>query len=98
VVDFNKRDFILFFIRDPKSQISFTGMVIQLLHCTIKDIPTQLKNTRRMDINCSKKSFRDVAIGTKEFNEFNNKDTESKKPNGDILILGVIDQVCILSN
>jgi len=47
-----------------------------------------------MDINCSEKSFRDVAIGAKEFNEFKNKDSEWKDPNSDKLILGVIDQVC----
>ena len=51
-----------------------------------------------MDINCSKKSFRDVAVGTKEFNEFNNKNIEWENPNGDMLILGVIDQACIFSN
>ena len=51
-----------------------------------------------MDINCSIKSFRDIAVGTKEFNEFNNKDSEWKSPNGDRLILGVIDQVCTFSN
>ena len=47
-----------------------------------------------MDINCSENSFRDVAVGAKEFNEFKNKDSEWKDPNGDKLILGVIDQVC----
>jgi len=47
-----------------------------------------------MDINCAKHSFRDVAVGAKEFNEFKNKDSEWKDPNGDKLILGVIDQVC----
>ena len=47
-----------------------------------------------MDINCSENSFRDVAIGSKEFNEFKNKDSGWKYPNGDKLILGVIDQVC----
>ena len=51
-----------------------------------------------MDINCSKKSFKDVAIGVNEFNEFNNKDSEWKEPNGDRLIIGVIDQVCIFSD
>ena len=51
-----------------------------------------------MDINCSKKSFRDVAVGIKEFNEFNSKDSEWKDPNGDRLILGVINQVCIFTN
>jgi len=51
-----------------------------------------------MDINCSNKSFRDVGVGTKELNEFTNKDLEWKKPNGDKLISGVIDQVCIFAN
>ena len=51
-----------------------------------------------MDINCSEKSFRDVAVGVKEFDEFENIETEWKDPNGDKLILGVIDQVCTLIN
>ena len=51
-----------------------------------------------MDINCSEKSFRDVALGAKEFNEFKNQDSEWKNPNGDKLILGVIDQVCTFGN
>ena len=51
-----------------------------------------------MDINCSEKSFRDIAVGTKEFNEFNNKDSKWKNSNGDILIPGVIDQICIISD
>ncbi len=51
-----------------------------------------------MDINCSENSFRDVAIGAKKFNEFKNKDSEWKDPNGDKLILGVIDQVCTFEN
>ena len=51
-----------------------------------------------MDVNCSGNSFRDVAVGAKEFNEFKNKDSEWKDPNGDNLILGVIDQVCTFGN
>ena len=51
-----------------------------------------------MDVNCSEKSFRDVAIGTKEFNEFKNEDSTWRNPNGDKLILGVIDQVCAFIN
>ena len=47
-----------------------------------------------MDIDCSKSSFRDLALGAKEFDEFKNKDSGWKDPNGDKLILGVIDQVC----
>ena len=51
-----------------------------------------------MDINCSEYSFRDVAVGAKEFNEFKNQDAEWKDPNGDELILDVIDQVCAFGN
>ena len=51
-----------------------------------------------MDISCAKKSFRDVAVGAKEFNEFENKDSEFKDPNGDKLILGVIENVCAFIN
>ena len=51
-----------------------------------------------MDINCSGKSFRDVAVGAKEFNEFKNEDSTWKDPNGDKLIMGVIDQVCTFVN
>ncbi len=50
-----------------------------------------------MDINCSDKSFIDVAVGAKKFNEFKNKDSKWKDPNGDKLILGVINQVCSFS-
>tara|TARA_B100001250_G_C19600424_1_gene700373 strand:+ start:277 stop:672 length:396 start_codon:yes stop_codon:yes gene_type:complete len=51
-----------------------------------------------MDINCTENSFRDVAVGAKEFNEFKNKDSNWQDPNGDQLISGVIDQVCIFGN
>ena len=51
-----------------------------------------------MDVNCLENSFRDVAVGAKEFNEFKNNDSEWKDPNGDKLILGVIEQVCAFGN
>ena len=51
-----------------------------------------------MDVNCAENSFRDVAVGAKEFNEIKNNDLEWKDPNGDKLILDVIDQVCIFGN
>ena len=51
-----------------------------------------------MDINCSENSFRDIAVGAKEFNEFKNQDSEWKDPNEDKLILGIIDQVCTFGN
>ena len=51
-----------------------------------------------MDINCSEKSFRDLAVGANDFNEFENKDSDWIDPNGDKLILGVINQVCAFIN
>ena len=51
-----------------------------------------------MDINCTQHSFRDVAVGTQNFNEIKNKNSEWKDPNGDKLILDVIEQVCAFSN
>ena len=51
-----------------------------------------------MEINCSEHSFRDIAVGTKKFNEFNNQNSEWQDPNGDKLILNIIDEVCIFSN
>ena len=51
-----------------------------------------------MDVNCLEYSFRDVAVGAKKFNEFKNNDSEWKDPNGDNLIMGVIDQVCTFVN
>jgi len=47
-----------------------------------------------MDINCNEKTFRDVAVGADQFNEFENINPTWKYPNGDKLLLGVIDQVC----
>ena len=47
-----------------------------------------------MDINCSGNSFKDVAVGAKEFNEFWNKLSDWEDPKGDKLIMGVIEQVC----
>ena len=47
-----------------------------------------------MDINCSQKTFRDVGVGAKDFDEFENLEAKWKYPNGDKLILGVIGEVC----
>jgi len=47
-----------------------------------------------MDINCFEKSFRDVAVGTDQFNNSLNNNSDWQDPNGDQLILGVIGQVC----
>ena len=51
-----------------------------------------------MDINCFEKSFRDVDVFTDEANRNLNNFAEWQDPNGDKLILGLINQVCIVEN
>jgi len=47
-----------------------------------------------MDINCFEKSFRDVDVFTDERNSRLNNLADWQDPNGDLLIMGVIGQVC----
>ena len=56
------------------------------------DITNEILYT--MDINCSNKTFRDVSLGQNDFDEFINPNIDWKNPDGDKLILGVIEQVC----
>ena len=51
-----------------------------------------------MDINCFEKSFRDVDVSTDEVSSNLNNFAAWQDPNGDILILGVISQVCRVEN
>ena len=51
-----------------------------------------------MDINCFEKSFRDVDVFTDEVNSRLNNFAKWQDPNGDYLILGVINQVCRVEN
>ena len=78
------------------NQDGFTRVLSKFVPKSTTDITQDILYT--MDINCSEKSFRDIAVGANEFNEFENKDSEWKDPNGDNLILGVIDQVCAFIN
>ncbi len=79
-----------------KNQDGLIRVLSKFIPKSTTDITQDILYT--MDVNCSKKSFRDVAVGAKEFNEFENLDSEWKDPNGDKLILGVIDQVCAFIN
>ena len=79
-----------------KNLEGFTRVLSKFVPKSTTDITQDILYT--MDINCSEKSFRDIAVGANEFNEFENKDSEWKDPNGDKLILGVIDQVCAFIN
>ena len=79
-----------------KNQQGFFQVLSKYIPKSRTNITSEILYT--MDIDCSKKFFRDVAVGAKNFNEFENKNSEWKDPNGDKLILGVIDQVCASIN
>ena len=78
------------------NQDGFTRVLSKFVPKSTTDITQDILYT--MEINCSDETFRDIAVGTNEFNEFKNKDSEWKDPNGDKLILGLIDQVCVFLN
>ncbi len=79
-----------------KNQDGFIRVLSKFVAKSTTDITQDILYT--MEINCSEQAFRDIAVGSNEFNEFENKDSEWKDPNGDKLILDVIDQVCVFIN
>ena len=79
-----------------KNQAGFIRMLSKFIPKSTNDITQNILYT--MDVNCSEKSFKDIALGAKEFNEFKNDDSAWKDPNGDKLIFAVIDQVCAFIN
>ena len=79
-----------------KNQDGFIRVLSKFIPKSTTDITQDILYT--MDVNCSEKTYRDIAVGANEFNEFENNDLEWKNPNGDKLILGVIDQVCTFIN
>ncbi len=79
-----------------KNQDGFIRVLSKFIPKSTTNITQDILYT--MDINCSEQTFRDVAVGTKEFNEFENNNSEWKDPNGDKLILSVIDQICTFMN
>ena len=54
------RDFCLFFIRDPKSVMVAPTVLTQLWFCTEQGIPTQLKNTRRLDYQSARETWNEL--------------------------------------
>ena len=79
-----------------KNPDGFIRVLSKFVPKSTTDITQEIMYT--MDINCLVISFRDVAVGTNEFNKFENKDSKWNDPNGDKLILGVIEQVCAFIN
>ena len=54
------RDRVLFFIRDPKSRMSFPDVMTQFRYCSVEGIPTRLKNTRRMDLESAVETWTEL--------------------------------------
>ena len=54
------RDFCLFFIHDPKSVMIPPTVLTQLWYCTKQGIPTQLKNTRRLDYESAHETWNEL--------------------------------------
>ena len=46
--------------KGEKSQINFPDVMTQLWYCTIEGIPTKLKNTRRMDLDSARETWREL--------------------------------------
>ena len=85
---------------DRKSiQINKDGSVRLLSKFTPKNQTEITKDIfYTMDINCFERSFRDVEVKTNDLNEFRNNYADWQDPNGDKLILGVINSVCKFDN
>ena len=54
------REFCMFFIRDPKSEMAFPRVYTQLWYCLEDGTPTKLKNTRRIDLESAIKTWHEL--------------------------------------
>ena len=55
-----KREFCMFFIHDPKSEIAFSRVNTQLWYCLKDGTPTKLKNTRRIDFESAIETWHEL--------------------------------------
>ena len=75
-----------------KNSDGFIRILSKFVPKSTTDITQDILYT--MDINCSEQTFRDIAVGTNEFNEFKNKDSAWKDPNGDKLLGRNLQRYC----
>ena len=54
------REFCMFFIRDPKSEMAFPRVYTQLWYCLEDGTPTKLKNTRRIDLESAIETWHEL--------------------------------------
>tara|TARA_Y100001968_G_C19242838_1_gene660347 strand:+ start:455 stop:730 length:276 start_codon:yes stop_codon:yes gene_type:complete len=69
-----KRDFVLFFLGDPKSQMSFPDVMTQLWYCTLEGIPIRLKNTRRLNLESAIETWMELITNGWELVEDQNNE------------------------
>ena len=54
------REFCMFFIRDPKSEMAFPRVYTQLWYCLEDGTPTKLKNTRRIHLESAIETWHEL--------------------------------------
>ena len=54
------REFCMFFISDPKSEMAFPRVYTQLWYCLEDGTPTKLKNTRRIDLESAIETWHEL--------------------------------------
>ena len=69
------RDRVLFFIRDPKAQMSFPDVLTQLWYCTTEGVPTRLKNTRRIDLESAIETWTELISNDWELVDYQSNET-----------------------
>ena len=55
-----ERDFVLFFIRDPKSLMRMPNVITQLWYSSKDGTPKNLKNTRKMDLDSALETWNEL--------------------------------------
>ena len=55
-----KKDFVLLFIRDPKSLMRMPNVLTQLWYSTKQGIPSKLKNTRKMNYESALETWNEL--------------------------------------
>lgn len=55
-----KKDFVLCFIKEPKTLRMIPIVITQLWYATQEGIPKTLKNTRKVDYQCAKETWEEL--------------------------------------
>ena len=75
------REFCMFFIRDPKSEMAFPRVYTQLWYCLEDGTPTKLKNTRRIDLESAIETWHELLTQDWELMEHQINDAAAQSSN-----------------